>query len=69
MGSEGLRIVFGAWLHVRARFEDETGAIAAEYMLLLTLIAIALIGAISALGFAISTKYQTARDCVESLAC
>jgi Flp pilus assembly pilin Flp len=69
VASEVLCIVFGAWLRVRSRFEDETGAIAAEYVLLLTLIAIALIGAISALGIAISTKYQTARDCVESLAC
>jgi Flp pilus assembly pilin Flp len=67
--SEVWSIVLGAWLRVRSRFEDETGAIAAEYVLLLTLIAIALVGAMSALGLAISSKYQTARDCVETLAC
>ena len=69
MASEVCSVVLGAWLRVRSRFEDETGAVAAEYVLLLTLIAIALVGAMSALGLAISSKYQTARDCVESLAC
>jgi Flp pilus assembly pilin Flp len=69
VASEVSSIVFGAWLRLRSRFEDETGAIAAEYVLLLTLIAIGLIAAMSALGLAISSKYQTARDCVESLAC
>ena len=69
MASEVCSVVLGAWLRVRSRFEDETGAVAAEYVLLLTLIAIALVGAMSALGLAISSKYQTARDCVANLAC
>jgi Flp pilus assembly pilin Flp len=59
--------LLGRWLGFRARLEDETGAIAAEYVLLLTLIAIALIGAMTGLGFAISAKYQTARDCIAGL--
>ena len=59
--------LFGRWLRFRARPEDETGAVAAEYVLLLTLIAIALVGAMTGLGFAISAKYQTARDCIAAL--
>ena len=59
--------LFGRWLRFRDRVEDETGAVAAEYVLLLTLIAIALVGAMTGLGFAISAKYQTARDCIAAL--
>ena len=69
MVSELWSIVLEAWLCVRSRIEDETGAIAAEYVLLLTLIATVLVIAMSALGIAISAKYQTARDCVANLTC
>jgi len=47
-------------LGVRARFEDESGAVATEYALLLALIALAIIGAVTALGLAISAKFSTA---------
>ncbi len=42
---------------------------AAEYVLLLTLIALALFGAMTALGLAISSKYDFARNCVANLGC
>jgi len=48
------------WLGVRERFEDETGAVATEYALLLTLIALVMIGAVTALGLAISSKFSSA---------
>jgi pilus assembly protein Flp/PilA len=50
----------GMWLGVRSHIEDETGAVATEYALLLALIALAIIGAVTALGLAISTKFSTA---------
>jgi Flp pilus assembly pilin Flp len=50
------------WLGFRAHFEDETGAVATEYALLLTLIALAIIVACTALGLAIAGKLQAAAD-------
>lgn len=41
-------------------FKDESGASAVEYGLLVALIAVVIIGAVSALGTQVSTKLQTA---------
>ena len=60
-------VLFAAWLRVRPRMEDETGAVATEYALLLVMIAMAIIGTVTALGLAISSKFQAARDCVANL--
>jgi pilus assembly protein Flp/PilA len=48
------------WFGFRSHMEDETGAVATEYALLLALIALAIIGAVTALGLAISTKFSSA---------
>lgn len=40
-------------------FKDQSGAIAVEYALLASLIAIAIIGGASALGTAIGTQFQS----------
>jgi len=45
---------------LRTRFEDETGAVATEYALLLTLIALAIVAAATALGLAIAGKFTQA---------
>ena len=55
------------WLGFRSHIENEEGAVATEYALLLALIALAIIGTVTALGLAISSKFQTARDCVANL--
>jgi Flp pilus assembly pilin Flp len=55
------------WLRIHGRFEDESGAVAAEYVLLLTLIAMAIVAATTGLGLAIAAKYQTTRDCIVAL--
>ena len=49
------------------RREDGQGT--TEYALLLVLIAVAIIATVTALGLAISSKYQSARDCVATLTC
>ena len=48
------------WLGIRSHFEDETGAVATEYALLLTLIALAIVAAATALGAAIAGKFSSA---------
>jgi pilus assembly protein Flp/PilA len=44
----------------RGRFENEDGAVATEYALLLTLIALAIVLAATALGTAIAGKFSSA---------
>ena len=63
VGSRAVRL----WFRVRTHLGDEQGAVAAEYALLLTLIAVAIVAAVTGLGFAVSAKYQTARDCIAAL--
>ena len=48
------------WFATRERFEDESGAVATEYALLLLLIALAIVGAATALGTAIAGKFSNA---------
>ena len=54
---------------LRARFEDETGAVATEYALLLTLIALAIVAAATALGLAIAGKFTTACNSLGGTGC
>ena len=49
-----------ALLGFQVRFENEDGAVATEYALLLTLIALAIIVAATALGLAIAGKFSQA---------
>jgi Flp pilus assembly pilin Flp len=56
-----------AWERFHARTDDEAGAIAAEYVILLTLIAVGLVTSLTLLGLAISTNYQTVGDCIAAL--
>jgi pilus assembly protein Flp/PilA len=45
-------------------FKDDSGASAVEYGLLVALIAVAIIGAVSALGTNLSSTFQTAADTI-----
>jgi pilus assembly protein Flp/PilA len=45
-------------------FQDESGASAVEYGLLVALIAVAIIGAVTALGTTLSTKFNEAKDAI-----
>ena len=47
------------WAGLRARMEDESGVLATEYIILLVLIALALVGGATALGVAINNKLST----------
>ena len=47
---------------LRRFFKDESGASAAEYAVLLTLITVVLIAAVQTLGSAISTVFQAVSD-------
>jgi Flp pilus assembly pilin Flp len=49
-----------AWAGVRSRFEDETGAVATEYVFLLVLIALAITGGMIFLASAINAKFSDA---------
>ncbi len=49
-----------AWLGLRSHVQDETGAVATEYALLLTLIALAIVAAAGFLGVAIAGKFTSA---------
>jgi len=49
---------------IRNFFKDESGASAVEYGLLVALIAVVIIGAVTALGTSISSKFQTAADSI-----
>jgi Flp pilus assembly pilin Flp len=48
------------WFRLRQGFEDQTGAVATEYVLLLIFIAVVIVGAATAFGLALSNKYQEA---------
>jgi Flp pilus assembly pilin Flp len=48
------------WAGFRARFEDETGAVATEYVFLLVLIALAITGGMIFLASAINAKFSDA---------
>jgi len=47
-------------------FKDESGATAVEYGLLVSLIAVAIIVAVTALGGSLSTKFTAAKTAVAS---
>ena len=49
---------------VRGRFEDESGAVATEYVLLLALIALAITGGMIFLAGKINTKFSDAGNCL-----
>jgi len=49
-------------------FKDESGASAVEYGLLVALIAVVIIGAITALGTGIKTGFTTAGDAITAAA-
>jgi Flp pilus assembly pilin Flp len=49
-----------AWGGFRSRFEDETGAVATEYVFLLVLIALAITGGMIFLAAAINAKFSAA---------
>jgi pilus assembly protein Flp/PilA len=55
------------WWGIRARIENEDGAVATEYALLLVLIALAIILGATALGIAINDKLQGAADTVSGV--
>ena len=55
---------------VRARFEDESGAVATEYVLLLVLIALAITGGMVYLATQLNAKFSKAGSCLgQSGAC
>ncbi len=49
---------------IRNFFKDESGASAVEYGLLVALIAVVIIGAVTALGTAISSKFSSAATAI-----
>jgi Flp pilus assembly pilin Flp len=53
----------------RVTWSDERAAIAAEYVLLLTLIAVAIIGTAALFGAALAVKYVEANACLNTLVC
>jgi Flp pilus assembly pilin Flp len=55
-----LSIIQSGVTYLRARFAREDGAVATEYGLLLVLVAIAIIGAATALGLAIAGVFNQA---------
>lgn len=51
----------------RTRFEDETGAVATEYVLLLALIALAITAGMVVLATAINAKFSDAGNCLDQV--
>jgi pilus assembly protein Flp/PilA len=51
---------------IRNFFKDESGASAVEYGLLVALIAVVIIGAVSALGTSISTMFTTVSNSIST---
>ncbi len=49
---------------IRNFFKDESGASAVEYGLLVALIAVVIIGAVTALGTSLATKFNAVADAV-----
>ena len=54
-----------AWLSVRSRFEDENGAVATEYVVLLVLIALGIIVGAAVLAGAINKNFNCASDSIQ----
>ncbi len=54
------------WSEFRSRFEDENGAVATEYVLLLALIALAITAGMVVLATAILDKFQASADCLNT---
>jgi Flp pilus assembly pilin Flp len=52
------------WLGVRSRFEDENGAVATEYVVLLVLIALGIIVGAAVLAGAINNNFNCASDSI-----
>ena len=52
------------WVGVRTRAEDETGATAVEYALMVALIAVVIIAAVTFLGQSASNKFSTVGSAV-----
>jgi Flp pilus assembly pilin Flp len=48
------------WYRLREGIEDQTGAVATEYVLLLIFIAVVIVGAATAFGLALSDRYKEA---------
>jgi Flp pilus assembly pilin Flp len=48
------------WFRLREGFEDQTGAVATEYVLLLIFIAVVIVGAATAFGLTLGDKYKEA---------
>jgi Flp pilus assembly pilin Flp len=59
----------GLWLGIRSHVENEEGAVATEYALLLTLIALAIITAATGLGLAIAGKFSSACGTLGGASC
>ena len=53
-----------AWLSARSRFEDENGAVATEYVVLLVLIALGIIVGAAVLAGAINHNFNCASDSI-----
>ena len=54
-----------AWLGVRSRFENEDGAVATEYVVLLVLIALGIIVGAAVLAGAINSNFDCASDSIQ----
>jgi pilus assembly protein Flp/PilA len=52
------------WLGIRSHIEDEDGAVATEYALLLVFVALAIIAGATALGIAINARLTDASNTV-----
>jgi Flp pilus assembly pilin Flp len=52
--------VQAVWVHLRGGFEDEAGAVAVEYVLLLIFIAVAIVAAATTFGIVLGDKYKEA---------
>jgi pilus assembly protein Flp/PilA len=56
-----------SWAALRARIQEERGAVATEYALLLVLIALAIIGAATYLGLRIAGVFNSAGTTLNNL--
>ena len=54
-----------AWLSARSRFENEDGAVATEYVVLLVLIALGIIVGAAVLAGAINSNFDCASDSIQ----
>jgi Flp pilus assembly pilin Flp len=57
------------WSGLQARFRNEEGVIATEYLVLMVFIALAIIAGATALGFAINSKLSSVSGCLDKLTC